>query len=71
MEKLAIGEKGKVKEKGKYMQKFPLFFWDRYLIRCISEGKMFIQSVRIKPLRGKTVRGGEILGGKRGLREFT
>ena len=53
------------------MQKFPLFFGDRYLVRWISEGKMFIQSVRIKPLRGKTVRGGEILEGKRGLREFT
>ena len=53
------------------MQKFSLFFWDRYLVRWISEAKMFIQSVRIKPLRGKTVRGGEILGGKRGLREFT
>lgn len=53
------------------MQKFPLFFGGRYLVPCISEGKMFIQSVRIKTLRGKTVRGGEILGGKRGLREFT
>ena len=37
----------------------------------LSEGKMFIQSVRIKALRGKTVRGGEIPGEKRGLREFT
>ena len=53
------------------MPKFPLSFWERYLVRCISEGKMFIQNVRIKSLRGKTVRGGEILGGKRGLREFT
>ena len=53
------------------MPKFPLFFWDRYLVRCISEGKIFIQNVRIKPLRGKTVRGGEILGEKRDLREFT
>ena len=45
------------------MQKFPLFFLDRYLIQIlnkyISAGKMFVK------------RGGEILGGKRGLREFT
>ena len=68
LEKLSIEEKG---NKVSICKNSHYFFGDRYLVRWISEGKMFIQSVRIKPLRGKTVRGGEILGGKRGLRGFT
>ena len=74
LEKLSIEEKGKVKENVQYRQEFPLItFWGKILniIFYWLEGKMFIQSVSIKPLRGKRVRGGETLGGKRGLRKFT